>query len=168
MVELKRRALEEDDETLRDALAEAHEHRRFSRRVRVRRKFGWPFDETFTLYDETYEKDVLTSARASRIAEARDNNHRIQETSDLRVEAQRVVDALPTEAVLNEVRREVERGLATIPTVEGLGYEARDDAYSGFVTVDGEDRPLEINVLRPSEVKAGVGDLLADLLVGDR
>jgi hypothetical protein len=172
MVELKRRALEEDDETLRDALrdalAEAHEHRRFSRRIRVRRKFGWPFDETYTLYDETYEKDVLTSAQASRMAEARDNAHRIQETSDLRVEAQRVVDALPTEAVLNEVRREVERGLATIPTVEGLGYEARNDAYSAFVTVDGEDRTLEINVLRPSEVKAGVGDLLADLLVGDR
>jgi len=172
MLALKKRALEEDDEALRDglraALAAAHDHRSFSRRIRVRRSFGWPFDKKYTLYDETYEKDILTSAQASRIAEARDNAHRIQKTSDLRIEAHRVVDALPTEEVLmNEVRREVEEGLATIPTVEGLGYESRDDMYSAFVTVDGKDQPIEINVLHPSEVKAGVGDLLADLLVGD-
>lgn len=171
MQDLKARALEEDDESLRAALQAALESAYNNRRVTISAsysyRFGSPINKTYTVYNRTWTETVLSPADASDVQTAADNAFRIQETSDIRVSTQQILDELPTEEVLNRVKEDVDAGTAAIPTVDGLGYVAANDRYEPFVTIDGEDRPVEINVLRPSDVESGVSDLLRDILVDE-
>jgi hypothetical protein len=171
MKALKTRALEADDATLREALRQAldtvYNSRQYSRRVIVRETFSvFPFESaTYTLYDETYTRTIISASDASRIATARDNVWRIQATSDIMTSAQQVYDLLPTEQIISDVRHGVQDGTRQVPRVEGLGYIAIGDTYDAFITVDGVDHVTDINVLRPSDVRKGVSDLLAALLL---
>ncbi len=169
MQELKKRALEADDETLREALREALDQAYQNRNVRIRvsysRSFGTPFNRSYTIYSRDSSERVLSTSDANAIRTARDNVFRIGETSDIMISAQEVVDRLPTEEVINQTKSEVEQGTAQIPTIQGLGYRAIGDTYEAFVTIDNEDQDIEINVLKPSDVREGVSDLLADILL---
>lgn len=169
MLELKRRALETDDESLRAALETALNTVYDNRTVRIRTSyaytFGYPFEQRYTIYSRDNTERVLSDADASRIKQAADNVYRIQETSDIVINTNEILDRLPTTEVINNVKAEVDAGTASVPTIDGLGYRASGDRYEAFVTVDGEDRAIEINVLSPSEVREGVSDLLAGLLL---
>jgi hypothetical protein len=169
MLELKKRALEADDETLREALREAlsqaYANRNVGIKVSLSKSFGTPFNKTYTVYSRDNSEQVLSTADAENIKTARDNVYRIQETSDIKISAQEVVDRLPTEEAIEQMKTEVKEGTANIPTVNGLGYRAFNDTYEAFVTIDNEDQDIEINVLSPSEVREGVGNLLADILL---
>ena len=94
-----------------------------------------------------------------------DNVYRIQETSDLMISTQQIIDQLPTTDAVETVKTEVNQGTASVPSVEGLGYRAAGNSYEAFVTIDGEDVATAINVLKPSDVRDGVSDLLADQLL---
>lgn len=172
MTNLKAGAQEADDEQLREALRQAldsvYNNRNYSRKVTVTKTFSvWPFaGKTYTLYNETYTRKILSDAEAASIAQARDNVWRIQATSDIMISAQQIFDLLPTDEVINRVRQDVQDGLQQVPIPEGLGYHALGDTYDAFITVDGVDHVTEINVLRPSEVQTGVSDLLAAILLG--
>ena len=169
MTELKRRAQESDDETLRDALrqalADAYDHRRVRIQVSVRKSFGTPFNTTYTIYRRDNYETVLSTTDANNIATARDNVYRIQETSDIVISTQQIIDQLPTTDVITTVKAEVDQGTASVPSVEGLGYRAAGNSYDAFVTIDGTDVATAINVLKPSDVRDGVSDLLADQLL---
>jgi hypothetical protein len=168
MRDLQARALEADDDALRQALRTAldgaYNHRTYSKNVKVTHRFPSPFGSK-TVYNETYTRTILSPSQADQLLTARDNVHRIAETSDLMISAQQIYDALPTEDVISRVKQEVDDGIAAVPIPEGLGYRAINDRYEAFVTIDGIDHDLAINVLRPSEVRAGVSDLLADVLL---
>lgn len=171
MMELKRRALEDDDESLRAALEvalnDAYDNRtvRFSASYAV--NFGSPFNRRITVFSRTWNETVLSASNASSIRTAADNVFRIQETSDIRIDTQRIFDALPTEEILNRVKQDVEDGVAVIPSVDGLGYVVSTGSYEPFVIISGEDRSVGFNVLEPSSVVEGVSDLLRDILVDD-
>ncbi len=169
MLELKKRALEADDQALRDALRTALGQAYNNRNVRIttsyKRSFGTPFNKTYTLYSRDSSEKVLSDADANSIRTARDNVYRIEETSDIMISAQEVVDRLPTQDAIEQMKDEVNSGTAQIPTINGLGYRAIGDSYEAFVTVDSADRDIEINVLKPSDVRKGVSELLADLLL---
>ena len=83
------------------------------------------------------------------------------------ISAQAIYDAFPAEEVLSTVRQEVADGVAAIPTVDGLGATITGGVASPFVTIDGVDHPVAFNVLKPAEALAGVGDLVAELLVAE-
>ena len=170
MQNLKARALEDDDEALREALraalAEAYNRRTYSHRIRITRRINaGPFDTTLTMYDETYTRQVLNTSDANAVAEARDNAHRIQETSDRRIAAQDVVDALPIRENVEQTKDDVNNGTRTLPIPQGLGYTASGGNYTAFITIDGEDHATEVNVLSPEEVLTGAADAVADLLL---
>lgn len=173
MQDLRTRALQADDASLREglraALAAVYSYRTYSRRIRLTYTINaWPFGEyTMTLYDETYTRSVLSSTNASRIATARDNVYRIQETSDIMISQQQIVDALPTEEIIAQVKQDVENGIAAVPIPEGLGYRAINDTYEAFVTVDGVDYDTGINVLDPTSVLEGSADIVADILLSN-
>ena len=171
MVELKRRALEGDDESLRAALEAAlnrvYENRSVSFSASYSVDFGFPFNTRITVFNRTWNERVLSTSDANSVKTAADNAYRIQESSDLRIDTQRVFDALPTEQILSKVKEDVDAGLAVIPTVDGLGYVASPGRYEPFVTVSGEDKSVEFNVLKPSSVVVGVSDLLRDILVDE-
>jgi len=171
MNDLKARALQADDEQLREglrlALDSAYKHRTFSIAIKITKSINVvPFgSKTLTLYDETYTKTVLSTADANKIALARDNVWRIQATSDIMIQAQQIYDQLPTTDVINQVKQGVQDGTQQVPVPEGLGYHAIGDTYDAFITVDGVDYVTDINVLKPSEVRTGVSDLLAGILL---
>ena len=170
MVELKRQALMADDEALRQALVTAlrtaYDNRKIAIDIDISYDFGTILG-TWPLYKGTWRRSFLSSSNEAKLKTARDNAHRIQETSDIMISAQAVYDALPTKEIIAEVKREVEEGLAAIPIPEGLGYRAAGTSVTAFVTVDGVDHGVEFNVLNPAEVLTGVSDLVADLLVAD-
>jgi Putative Ig domain len=169
LAEMKRRALEADGETVRDALESsligAYNNRNARVQVKVTRRFGFPFDATYTLYERDTNYTILDTATADQIKAAADNVYRISETDSIVINSQQILDQLPTEEVIESVRSEVNEGVAAVPTVDGLGYMAIGDSYSAFATIDGEDMVMPINVLKPSEVREGVGDLLTELLL---
>ncbi|MEM6512844.1 MAG: putative Ig domain-containing protein [Pseudomonadota bacterium] len=170
MQNLKVRALEDDDEALRDALRsaldEAYNRRTYSHRIRVTRTIkAGPFNTTLTMYDETYTRAVLSNGDASRIVEARNNVPRIQETSDRRIAAQDVVDSLPIRETVEQTQEDVNAGLQTLPIPSGFGYIASGLDYSAFVTIDGTDYVTELNVLSPAEALQAGADAVAELLL---
>ena len=171
MLELKRRALEGDDESLRAALEAALNRVYENRSVRFFASysvnFGFPFDRRITVFSRTWNERVLSASNANSVKTAADNAYRIQESSDIRIDTQRIFDALPTEQILSRVKEDVDAGLAVIPTVDGLGYVASPGRYEPFVIVNGEDKPVGFNVLKPSSVVVGVSDLLRDILVDE-
>ena len=151
-------------ESLRQALLAAHANQVFSRRITVNYAFPSPFG-TVTVYDQTVTRRVISQADADAILAAANNVYRIAETSDIMISAQAIFDAFPTEQVLSTVRQEVASGVAAIPSVDGLGATIAGGVASPFVTIDGVNHPVAFNVLRPGEALAGVGDLLAQLLI---
>jgi hypothetical protein len=152
-------------EALREALSQAYANRNVGIKVSLSKSFGTPFNKTYTVYSRDNSEQVLSTADAENIKTARDNVYPIQETSDIKISAQEVVDRLPTEEAIEQMKTEVKEGTASIPTVNGLGYRAFNDTYEAFVTIDNEDQDIEINVLSPSDVREGVGNLLADILL---
>ena len=171
MLELKKRALEADDESLRAALKtalnEAYKHRTVSYSVKVTKAVGTPFNKTYTIYSTNAKKTVLSSGDAARVLQARDNVDNIGPADSYRIESQQVLDRLPTKEVLDEVKQQVDNNTADMPTVGELGYRAVGEQYSAFATIDGEKIETDINVLSPSEVREGVIDLLTDVLLGE-
>ncbi|MEM8984928.1 MAG: hypothetical protein AAGC71_18100, partial [Pseudomonadota bacterium] len=172
MQTLKARALEDDDEALREALraalAEAYDQRRYSRRIRITRLIqAGPFNTTLTMYDETYTRDILSSGDAAAVAEARDNAPQIQVTSDRRIAAQDVVDSLPIRENVEQTKADVDDGTQTLPIPSGFGYTASGLNYTAFVTVDGQDVATELNVLSPEEALEAGADAVAELLLDD-
>lgn len=171
MLEMKKRALEADDETLRqalkDALTEAYNNRSLRYSVEVERRIGAPFDATYTLYSVNTEKTVLNNTEANLVLQGRDNVDNIGPADTYRVETQQILDRLPTREVLDEIKQQVDSNTADMPTVGELGYRAVSDQYSAFATIDGDRIETDINVLSPSEVREGVVDLLTDILISE-
>lgn len=171
MTELKRRAQEADDEALRQALKAALDAAYANRRVTISASyahtFGSPINKRYTVYNRTWTETVLSNSNAAAINTASQNVYRIQETSDIVISTQEILDRIPTTEVIESVKAEVEDGTADMPSVDGLGYTASNDQYTAFVTIDGQDRETPINVLKPSDVQDGVSDLLADILLDE-
>lgn len=171
MLEMKRRALEADDEALRqalkEALTEAYNNRTVRYQVTVTQSIGAPFDQTYTLYSVNAEETALNSSEAALVLQGRDNVDNIGPADSYRIETQQILDRLPTKEVLSEVKQQVDDNTADMPTVGELGYRAVADQYSAFATIDGEQIETDINVLSPSDVREGVVDLLTDILVGE-
>jgi len=171
MTELKRRAEEADDEALREALKAALDAAYANRTVRISASyahtFGSPIDRRYTVYNRSWTETVLSPSNAAAINTASQNVDRIQETSDIVVSTQEILDRTPTREAIESVKAEVDDATADIPSIDGLGYTASNNQYTAFVTIDGEDRETAINVLKPSEVQEGVSELLADILLDD-
>ena len=169
MLELKKRALEADDEMLREALKAALSAAYDNRTIRYSAEFsksvGAPFNRTYTIYSVDARETVLSAGDASLVLTARDNVDNIGPADSFRIESRQIVDRLPTREVLNEVKQQVDDNTADMPAVGELGYRAIGDQYSAFVTIDGDRVETDINVLSPSEVREGVTELLTDLLL---
>ncbi len=164
MQELKRRALEGDDAALRSALEqalrEAYSYRRFTKTFS--QKISFSLFSTTVSY--TVDVQVLDATTAGKILTAADNMYRIPETSDIVVDAQTLVDNLPTQQILDNVRQAVESGQQAIPGVREVSYTVYQGNYSAAVVfTDGSTHSVSFNVLDPAAAAAGI----VDLLVGD-
>jgi len=164
MQDLKAQALAGDDEALRLALKTALDTAYSLRSVTV--------DVTVTvdlgLFDKNFSHrttaTVLPADTAAQIQTAAANVHRIQETSDLKISAQAVYDAIPVDSALNRVRDEVEQGLAQIPSFDGGGYVLTPTTYEPYIILSGQKHGVQFNLLDPAEALKGIADTIVGLL----
>ena len=170
MANLKSAALLADDDqfiaAIESALRTAAANYRYSRNIKKTVYIGWPFKKTYTVYNQTYSVNVLSTTQRNQLLAAADNVYRIDQAKGIVISTTAIVDALPTQEIIDDVRAEVEAGIAQIPEPEGLGYRAINNTYEPFIIVGGDEIDIGFNVLSPSEVATGVSDWIADQLLG--
>ncbi len=175
MQDLKTQSQQADDASLRqaleDALRRAATFRVLNRRTTVTHDFGDPFGilgpaiGVVTLYNSTFSQRTMPDATADRLLQAADNIYRIGETDGIRISAQEIFDALPTEEVLDTVKQEVANGVALIPVIEGIEFTLFAAGFEAAVDVDGTQYPINFNFFDPDATAEGVSDLLAEQLI---
>ncbi|TGD75816.1 hypothetical protein E4634_02815 [Mangrovimicrobium sediminis] len=168
--ELRRRAAQEDDDTVRAALREAlyavYDRRHIDYTVKVTVNVDVVIATISVSKSYRINRDVISAGDAADILAAADNIERIPETSEEVIAAQAVVDALPLEEAVDAARQEVARGLAQIPTLSAVGYSVVDGQYSGFARFgDGSEYRVDFNVLDPLALAAGLNRLVVESIV---
>lgn len=163
MEELKKQALEGDDDALRvalkDALQAAYDQRNLKKEVSIEHDFGFPFGRR-TIYTTTVERQILNEAQQKTILDARDFVDYIPAASNAYIRAQDILDAIPADEVLQSVKAQVDESMDAIPEVGGVGYIAEDSSYRAFLTIGGTDYDVGFNVLDPVALKKGVAELI--------
>lgn len=152
-------------EALRLALQTAYDNRIFSHHFHY--TYSFPLVGTVTVYDATVTRTVIPAATADQIKTAADNVYRIQETSDLKIQAQQIYDGIPTDTVINQAKQDVAAGLAQIPTFNGAGYTlTRSYNQSAYILLGNERIEIQFNPLDPVAAIEGVADAIATALTG--
>jgi hypothetical protein len=163
MAELKKQALEGDDDDLRralkDALQAAYDQRDLKREISIEHEFIFPFGRR-TIYKTTVERQILNAAQQKTILDARDFVDYIPAASNTYIQAQAILDAIPADEVLQSVKEQVDESMDAIPEVGGVGYIAEGSAYRAFLTIGGTDYDVGFNVLDPLALKQGVAELI--------
>lgn len=166
MRELKRSALEDDNEqliaSLEAALRAAYAKRTFKETFKVTVSVaGISVTKSYTV-----SRTILTSSQATAVLNAAENIHLIPETSDRVVSARQIIDRLPTQQIIDQARQSVEDELVAVPAVKAVTYAIIDGEYSAAVQLsNGSSYDVEFNVLDWQEVSAGIADLLADYVI---
>ena len=148
---------------IKSALQKAYNARTFSKKITISHKF--PLVGTITVYNKTITKPVIPKLSADKIKLALDNVDNIEISSNIKISAQQIFDALPVESAINTAKQEVDQGLAQIPTLDGVGYTVETTLYTAYAILDGKRYEVNFNVLDPAELAAGIGDLIADQLL---
>ncbi|MEM9571970.1 MAG: hypothetical protein AAF996_10915 [Pseudomonadota bacterium] len=163
MAELKKQALEGDDDALRTALKAAlqaaYDQRNLKKDVSIEHNFGFPFGRR-TIYTTTVERQILNEAQQKTILDARNFVDYIPAASNTYIRAQDILDAIPADEVLQSVKAQVDESMDAIPEVGGVGYIAEDSTYRAFLTIGGTDYDVGFNVLDPVALKQGVAELI--------
>jgi hypothetical protein len=171
MQELKRRALEADDDQLRDALERAlravYSRRTYSNTITVTINLPSPIpDYTHT---ERVSRNILTPGQAAQVLTAANNVQFIQATSDIKISAEEIFDQIPVEDAINTARQEVNDGLKQIPRFDGAGMTVSGGSYSAFILLDGVEYGIDdVNILDPADLLAGITKKVATVLSGGR
>ncbi|MEM7459950.1 MAG: hypothetical protein AAF331_10840, partial [Pseudomonadota bacterium] len=170
MAELKKQALEGDDEALRaalkNALTSAYNQRNLSRKISIEHDFGRVFGKR-TVYETTVQRKILNDAQQKTILDARDYVDYIPAASQTFIQAQTIIDAIPTNEILQNVRDQIDDGFDAVPSIGGVGYIAEAGSYRGFLTIGGADYDVGFNVLDPVALTKGVAELIVIHLAGE-
>ncbi|MEO0896427.1 MAG: hypothetical protein AAFY71_08525 [Bacteroidota bacterium] len=92
----------------------------------------------------TFSQTVINASQMDLLRRAADNVQFIQPASDLYLDQQLIVDALPTAAELNQLRQNIQNGITQIPAIGGAGYiKTRNTGeFQYFLLLDGNRVPV--------------------------
>ncbi len=161
LAELRDRAAQADNDTVREALRQAlyevYDRRRINYTVTVTVRVDVP-GSTITVTERyPIDRDVVTPSQASDILLAAENIDRIPETSQAKLDAQAVLDRLPLDEALATAKREVEDGLKVLPGLAAVGYRVSGEDYTGLISFrNGREYSVDFNVLDQQALAAGV------------
>jgi len=162
---IKNLSLSADDEQfktgIKTALQNLYNNRNFDQTISVSVSLGLGITRNFS---KRVQFAVLDSPTATQVKNAIDNVHRIQETSDLKISAQQIFDAIPSDGIIARAKQEVQDGLAQIPVFRGASFTVTNGSYTAQVLLGDETYDVDINVLSPTELLQGIGDLISDNL----
>ena len=92
----------------------------------------------------------------AKLQEAADNVKYIQESSDMVVTLQQVLDQLPLKEDLEKLKGDLHSGVKKIPSFDNVGYTKAFDSfdYNYFITLGGERKEIaSFNIFSGFEVK---------------
>ncbi|GAB1268064.1 hypothetical protein NBRC116493_13170 [Aurantivibrio infirmus] len=166
--EIKALSLSADDEQykagIKAALLKIYNNRNFDQTITVSVSLPLGLTRNFS---KRVNFAVLDTQTANRVKAAHDNAHKIQETSDLKISAQQIFDAIPSDAIISQAKQDVQDGLAQIPVFKGAAFTVSNGSYSAQVLLGDEAYDVDINVLSPVELLQGIGDLIAENLTAN-
>ncbi|MFK7975462.1 MAG: Ig domain-containing protein [Halioglobus sp.] len=169
--DLKTRALQADDASLRDGLEQA------LRTAYANRRFNRTFSESvsFTIFGKRYTASgsktvnvtLIDSPLDAQVLTAANNVQNIGASETVVISTQAIVDALPTQEILDSARAEAEEKTSRLPGVESIGYTVVGGVYSAFVELNnGEVYEVGFNVLSFEDAVEGIAELLSEAIVG--
>ncbi|MBB3169530.1 putative Ig domain-containing protein [Simiduia aestuariiviva] len=163
---LKTQALAADSESLRIALATALQTAIDNRTTSVKAYYRIKvLGKYYTVINKTYNRTLISSSNTQKLIDAKSYIPYIAETSDIKVSAQTVVDELPTQQVIEQVRDEIQQGLTAIPTIESLGFSVENGQYSATVQLDGQSYDTDVNLLTVNALRDFLSKKATDQLV---
>jgi hypothetical protein len=110
---------------------------------------------------------VISSTQVSQLLTAANNVKYIQETSDLKIAAQVVFDAIAPRDILQRVRTEIANGVAQIPSVDEVGFTHTwsPSAWEFYAILSGEKHVIGgFDPMNPAEVQHAISSLIVDLI----
>jgi hypothetical protein len=165
---------QEDGPALRSALKEALRqviaNRRFSLDLNYSREiaFPWPVGKkTIRLFKRTLSFTIINSSTVSKLEIAADRVDDIDPSYQFMFDAQDVVNDLPTAEIIGELRADVTSGVRVLPRFTGAGYTLAGSDLTSYVLLDDEPYAVDFNLLHPSVLLEGVGDLITSLLASE-
>ena len=171
--ELKFQVQQADDESLRVALEQAllaaYDNRTINKTVSGSVSLGSvPVYGSIGSVPYSYNLNVtiLNTTNANLILTAADHASKIQASSDLVISSQTILDNLPTQQVVGQVRQQVENGASKVPGVKEVSYDVVSGSYSASVLLsDDSVHTVGFNVLSLDEAIQGISDLLAKYVI---
>lgn len=166
--DLKTQAQAADSETLRTALAQALQAAIDNRVVKVKAYYRIKvLGKYYTVINKTYTRTLINSSNTSKLVEAKSYIPYITETSEIMIAAQDIVDQLPTQEALQQVRDELQQGLTAVPTIEKIGISVEGENYVARVQLDGQTYETDVNMLSADAMRNYLSGVATDLLLGD-
>jgi F0F1-type ATP synthase membrane subunit b/b' len=91
------------------------------------------------------KKRVLSDSQVNKLNTAANNVKYIKETSNIKIQAQQIYDAIPAKEIFERVKDDIENGTALIPDFEEFGYVRHhhgDKSYDVYAVIGGERREM--------------------------
>jgi hypothetical protein len=94
--------------------------------------------------NRTVSVTVISSTQKAQLLQAALNVKYIAETSDIKIKAQQVFDAIAPQAILDQVRTKIDNGTANIPTVDAVGiiHTHSPSKWEFYAVLSGERKVL--------------------------
>ena len=103
---------------------------------------------------------ILSNADANRLIQAANNVRYIKETSDRKIAMQQIYDAIPSKEIFAQVKKDIENGVARIPTLNEFGFvihHAGSRAFSLYAVLGTSHYEFgAINPFDPTAVGAAI------------
>lgn len=138
------------------------------RSVAARKIFTFTFKYKqfgITLATVTVTRRVMSDADAAKLIATANNVKYIKETSDRKIRMQQIYDAIPSKERFEQIRDEIDRGVANMPVIGEFGFQVSHDALrtlNAYAIINGERH--ELGSLDIFSVPALVGSLAEILL----
>lgn len=90
------------------------------------------------------DRRIMSDVNATRLIEAADNVKHIKETSDLKISAQQIYDAVPDREIFEQIRDDIQNGVIVMAPIEQLGftYGHTSKSLSVFAVIGGQRKEL--------------------------
>jgi hypothetical protein len=123
-----------------------------------------------TIKTVNVSRRVMSDTQAGQLTTAADNVKYIEATSDRKIQAQQIYDAIPDKEIFERVKDDIENGVIVIDDVGEIGFVyGHDSQVFNAYAVIGEDRHElgEVDLFSVIDISAAIVGVIVDELVAN-
>jgi len=113
-------------------------------------------------------KRIMSDTNANKLITAANNVQYIKETADRKILMQEIYDNVPDKEIFEQVKDDIENGVALIPGMGDMGFEYAHDGsktLNVYVMIDGQRHDMgEVDVFSVPEMAAAISSVIVDVL----